>query len=101
PGPYREPPQRRQPSFDFITGTGGGGPLSPAPRPPSGAPGLSFVAGSARPLAAPSRRPQPWGMDHLAGFLGGGGQSRQPLPQQRKPAARKKSTGKGKKKSTK
>ena len=101
PGPYREPPQRRQPSFDFITGTGGGGPLSPAPRPPSGAPGLSFVAGSARPLAAPSRRPQPWGMDHLAGFLGGGGQSRQSLPQQRKPAARKKSTGKGKKKSTK
>lgn len=101
PGPYREPPQRRQPSFDFITGTGGGGPLSPAPRPPSGAPGLSFVAGSARPLAAPGRRPQPWGMDHLAGFLGGGGQSRQPLPQQRKPAARKKSTGKGKKKSTK
>lgn len=92
PGPYREPPQRRQPSFDFIAGTGGGGPLSPAPRPPSGAPGLSFVAGSARPLAAPSRRPQerPWGMDHLAGFLGGGGQSRQPLPQQRKPAARKK-----------
>lgn len=100
PGSYREPPQRRQPSFDFITGTGGGGPLSPAPRPPSGAPGLSFVAGSARPLATTSRRPQerPGGMSHLAGFLGGGGQSRQPLPQQRKPAARKK---RGKKKSTK
>lgn len=97
PGPYREPPQRRQPSFDFIAGTGGGGLPSPAPRPPSGAPGLSFVAGSARPLAAPGRRPQegPGGMDHLAGFLGGGGQSRQPLPQQRKPAARKK---RGKKK---
>ena len=100
PGPYQEPPQRRQPSFDFITGTGGGVLPSPAPRPPSGAPGLSFVAGSARPLAAPSRRPQerPGGMSHLAGFLGGGGQSRQPLPQQRKPAARKK---RGKKKSTK
>src|SRR5690554_3213262 len=92
PGPYREPPQRRQPSFDFITGTGGGGLPSPAPRPPSGAPGLSFVAGSARPLAAPGRRPQERreGMGHLAGFLGGGRQSRQPLPQQRKPAARKK-----------
>lgn len=38
PGPYREPPQRRQPSFDFIAGTGGGGLPSPAPRPPSGAP---------------------------------------------------------------
>ena len=98
PGPYQEPPQRRQPSFDFITGTGGGVLPSPAPRPLSDAPGLSFVAGSARPLAAPSRRPQPGGMSHLAGFLGGGGQSRQPLPQQRKPAARKK---RGKKKSTK
>src|SRR5690554_2644746 len=51
------PPQRRQPSFDFIAGTGGGGPPSPAPRPPSDAPGLSFVAGGARP-ARPSRRPQ-------------------------------------------
>lgn len=92
PGLYREPPQRRQPSFDFIAGTGGGGLPSPASRPPSDAPGLSFVAGSARPLAAPSRRPQErsGGMSHLAGFLGGGGQSRQPLPQQRKPAARKK-----------
>lgn len=102
PGPYREPPQRRQPSFDFIAGTGGGGLPSPAPRPPSGAPGLSFVAGSARPLAAPSRRPQerPGGMGHLAGFLGGG-QRQERRPQQRKPAARKKSTRKGKKKSTK
>lgn len=91
PGPYREPPQRRQPSFDFIAGTGGGGSLSPAPRPPSGAPGLSFVAGSARPLAAPGRRPQerPWDMDHLTGFLGGG-QRQGRRPQQRKPAARKK-----------
>ncbi len=96
PGPYREPPQRRQPSFDFITGTGGGGPLSPAPRPPSGAPGLSFVAGSARPLAAPSRRPQerPGGMSHLAGFLSGG-QRQERRPQQRKQTARKK---RGKKK---
>ena len=102
PGPYREPPQRRQPSFDFIAGTGGGGLPSPAPRPPSGAPGLSFVAGSARPLAAPGRRPQerPGGMGHLTGFLSGG-QRQQPQPQQRKPAARKKSTRKGKKKSTK
>jgi hypothetical protein len=102
PGPYREPPQRRQPSFDFIAGTGGGGPPSPAPRPPSDAPGLSFVAGGARPLAAPSRRPQerPGGMGHLTGFLSGG-QRQQPQPQQRKPAARKKSTRKGRKKSTK
>lgn len=29
PGPYREPPQRRQPSFDFIAGTGGGGRFRP------------------------------------------------------------------------
>ena len=92
PGPYREPPQRRQPSFDFIAGTGGGGPPAPAPRPPSDAPGLSFVAGGARPPDVSARRPQERreGMGHLAGFLGGGGQSRQPLPQQRKPAARKK-----------
>ena len=91
PGPYREPPQRRQPSFDFIAGTGGGGLPSPAPRPPSDAPGLSFVAGSARPLAAPGRRPQerPGGMGYLAGFLGGG-QRQERRPQQRKPAARKK-----------
>ena len=94
PGPYREPPQRRQPSFDFITGTGGGGPLSPAPRPPIGAPGLSFVAGSARPLATTSRRPQPGGMSHLAGFLSGG-QRQERRPQQRKQTARKK---RGKKK---
>jgi len=97
PGPYREPPQRRQPSFDFIAGTGGGGRAKAAPRPPSGAPGLSFVAGSARPLAAPSRRPQerPGGMGHLAGFLSGG-QRQGRRPQQRKPAARKKDTGKKK-----
>lgn len=91
PGPYREPPQRRQPSFDFIAGTGGGGLPSPAPRPPSGAPGLSFVAGGARPLAAPGRRPQERreGMGHLAGFLGGG-QRQERRPQQRKRTARKK-----------
>lgn len=102
PGPYREPPQRRQPSFDFIAGTGGGRLPSPAPRPPSGAPGLSFVAGSAR-LGAPSQRPQerPGGMGHLAGFLGGG-QRQERRPQQRKQTARKKDTGKKrKKKSTK
>jgi len=92
PGPYREPPQRRQPSFDFITGTGGGGRLRPPQRPPSGAPDLSFIAGGGRPPDVSARRPQERreGMGHLAGFLGGGGQSRQPLPQQRKPAARKK-----------
>ena len=91
PAGYPEPP-RRQPSFDFVAGTGGGGPASPAPRPPSGAPGLSFVAGGGRPPDVSARRPQERreGMGHLAGFLGGGGQSRQPLPQQRKPAARKK-----------
>jgi len=91
PGPYREPPQRRQPSFDFIAGTGGGGLPSPALRPPSDAPGLSFVAGSARPLATTSRRPQerPGGMGHLAGFLGGG-QRQERRPQQRKQTARKK-----------
>ena len=91
PAGYPEPP-RRQPSFDFVAGTGGGLVRPPAQRPPSDAPGLSFVAGGGRPPDVSARRPQERreGMGHLAGFLGGGGQSRQPLPQQRKPAARKK-----------
>ena len=102
PAGYPEPP-RRQPSFDFVAGTGRGLVRPPAQRPPSDAPGLSFVAGGGRPPDVSARRPQERreGMGHLAGFLGGGGQSRQPLPQQRKPAARKKSTRKRKKKSTK
>lgn len=91
PAGYPEPP-RRQPSFDFVAGTGRGLVRPPAQRPPSDAPGLSFVAGGGRPPDVSARRPQERreGMGHLAGFLGGGGQSRQPLPQQRKPAARKK-----------
>src|SRR5690554_6134582 len=98
PGLYREPPQRRQPSFDFIAGTGGGGRLRPPQRPPSGAPDLSFIAGGARPPAAPSRRPQgrPGGMGHLADFLGGGQHQGRQQAQQRKPAVRKKSTRKKK-----
>lgn len=98
PGPYREPPQRRQPSFDFIAGTGGGGRLRPPQRPPSGAPDLSFIAGGVRPPAAPGRRPQgrPGGMGHLADFLGGGQRQGRQQAQQRKPAARKKSTRKKK-----
>lgn len=103
PGPYREPPQRRQPSFDFIAGTGGGGRLRPPQRPPSGAPDLSFIAGGVRPPAAPGRRPQgrPGGMGHLADFLGGGQRQGRQQAQQRKPAVRKKRERKGKKKSTK
>ncbi len=98
PGPYREPPQRRQPSFDFIAGTGGGGRLRPPQRSSPPPPGLSFVASGVRPPAALSRRPQgrPGGMGHLADFLGGGQRQGRQQAQQRKPAARKKSTRKKK-----